>query len=54
MDAIAIYWNDRDNFVGVIIRDKSKSVEEQVEDYKANHNRKSTGYYGVEIEIDEA
>jgi hypothetical protein len=51
---ITVFWNNADNFVGVIVRDTTRTTESQVEEYiKTCHSGMkdyADQYYGVEID----
>jgi hypothetical protein len=52
MRVIVVFWQNADNFAGVIVRNESMTVEEQVKQWELVHQR-IDGHYGIEFDADE-
>ena len=54
IEGLAIFWVNCDNFRGVIIRNKDKTIEQQIRDFYRNRERSDNiaNCYAVEILID--
>lgn len=55
MEVIVVFWNNSDNFSVVILRDKSRTVKDQVRQWEREHTNSTEQHFGIvqEVEVQE-